>query len=167
MKKITFFTAGALALSTSAAADYVHPFIANSYMYIGYNEKTHRKELKEFLNVDPFVTPWCAAFMNSVLIKSGYWGTEIIDPETSLLARSFLEYGQQILPQDLTQGDIVVFPREDGEDWQGHVGFFLEMRKRNNKEYVVIISGNDKNQVTIGERPLSTAIGFRRFMVLD
>jgi len=167
MKKITFFTVGALALSTSAAADYVHPFISNSYMYIGYNEKTHRKELKKFLNVDPFVTPWCAAFMNSVLQQSGYWGTEIIDPETSLLARSFLQYGQQILPQDLTQGDIIVFPREDGEDWQGHVGFFLEMRKRDNKEYVVIISGNDKNQVTIGERPLSTAIGFRRFMVLD
>ena len=173
MKKITFFAIGALAQITSAcaglpsASEYTHPFIANSYMYIGYNEKTHRKELKEFLNVDPVITPWCAAFMNAVLIKSGYWGSEVMDPETSLLARSFLEYGEQVLPNDLTQGDIIVFPRQDGEEWQGHVGFFLEKRQRYGETYVLIISGNDNDQVTIGEKPLSTAIGFRRFTVLD
>lgn len=148
-------------------AHYEHPFISTSSTYIGMVETTHRAELKEFLGVDPVKIPWCAAFINSVIKTNDYYGSEIVS-DAPLTARSFLKWGEEVSSEnDLLRGDIVVFPRAGGEDWQGHVGFYLETRIRNNKKFLLIISGNENNRVQISERPLETAIGFRRMTILD
>jgi uncharacterized protein (TIGR02594 family) len=161
-----FFLNSAATAVYSSPKGYVHPFVATATRYVGMTETTHRSLLKEFMGIDPIEIPWCAGFINSILIENGYWGTEIVS-KVPLTARSFLDWGEVVEPLNLQEGDIIVFPRVNGEPWEGHVGIYINMRKRDEQEFLVIISGNDNNEVKISERPLSSAIGFRRLTILD
>lgn len=77
-------------------------------------------------------TPWCAAFVGSVLASLGL-------PHTGKLnARSYLTYGQSVRTQDARPGDIVVLWRNSPSSWQGHVAFFVAFR--NGK--IVLRGGN-------------------------
>ena len=98
--------------------------------YLNFSEKTNRSQLHQLIGVDPVRTEWCAAFVNAVLEKSNIAGSN------SLTARSFLEWGEKTnQPQ---RGDIVVFKRGNN-NWQGHVGFYLDTVKYNNKISNVIL----------------------------
>lgn len=95
--------------------------------------------------------PWCAAFVGAVLAQCGLPNTG------SLLARSYLDYGEKVLSKDVVRGDIVVLKRGNSS-WQGHVGFVS--RIANGKVYV--LGGNQGNQVNVTGYPLTSVLGYRR-----
>lgn len=97
-------------------------------------------------------TPWCAAFVGMVLAVAGIQGTN------SLAARSYLDWGEEVAPEDVQQGDIVVLWRGSPSSWQGHVGFVHAIRE----DTVEILGGNQGNAVNIQAYPLSRVLGYRR-----
>lgn len=127
--------------------------------YVGLQERVHRSELKELLNIDPVRTEWCAAFVNSVLELDNIPNNST--HEYPLLARSFLEWGERVERADIQRGDIVVFPRGN-QGWQGHVGFYVDTQMQNGKEYWIILGGNQSNEVRYDFYSPNRAIGIRR-----
>ena len=67
-------------------------------------------------------------------------------------------WGEKVNPQDIKQGDIVIFPRGK-EGWQGHVGFYVETQG----DYWVILGGNQKNEVRYDLFLPRKALGIRRY----
>jgi len=130
--------------------------------YLGYNENTHRAELRNFIGVDPRQTEWCAAFVNSVLHTLGQPGSETVSAHP-LLARSFIDWGKPVdhKNQEPEPGDVVVFPR-GRQSWQGHVGFYVDTVTVDGKEYWQILGGNQRNSVTIELYDPARAISVRR-----
>ena len=129
--------------------------------FLNYNEKTHRKELKEFIGVDPVKIEWCAAFVNSVLGERGIPGSDTVS-EWPLTARSFLRWGKRVREPQL--GDIVIFPRGT-EAWQGHVGFYYGTEYVKGVKHYQILGGNQNDAVTIELFPARTAISIRRYTI--
>lgn len=134
--------------------------VATAVNYIGYTERTHRAELREFIGVDPVRTEWCAAFVNSVLEESNIPSNR--DHQYPLTARAFLDWGIEVDEQDIEPGDLVVFPRGN-QGWQGHVGFFIREVDVNGKKYYYILGGNQSNMVSIEMYPASSSLGIRRY----
>ena len=92
--------------------------------------------------------PWCAAFVNWCIEKSGYMGTGRPN------ARSFLHWGKELKNPEL--GCVTVFSR-GASTWQGHVGFFLS--KIGSSIYV--LGGNQGNRVCVKAYPVSRLLGYR------
>lgn len=122
------------------------------------NERQNRAELRELVGVDPVRTEWCAAFVNAILEIEGIPGSESVS-KNPLLARSFLDWGSPINPQDIQRGDIVVFPR-GREGWKGHVGFFIQ---RSDDGRWIILGGNQSNTVRYDYYDPKRALGIRRW----
>ena len=131
--------------------------------YIGLEEKQNRKEIKEFVGVDPVRTEWCAAFANAVLELDGIPNLNNQTRYPPLMARSFLNWGERVERVDIQRGDVVVFPRGN-KGWQGHVGFYVETQSHNDKEYWVILGGNQDNTVSYQLFDPRKAIGIRRWI---
>jgi uncharacterized protein (TIGR02594 family) len=131
--------------------------IVTGYGYYGWNENSHRSELKELLGVDPVQTEWCAAFVNAVLKMEDKEGSESVSA-FPLTARSFLMWGEET--KTPKSGDVVVFPR--GEAWQGHVGFYVRTTLIEGVPHYVILGGNQEDSVSLEFYPVSKAIGIRR-----
>ena len=127
----------------------------------GLNTRKDREEIKSYLKagnskqtpVDPTRTPWCAAFANAVLRRTGYEGTD------SLMARSFLSYG--IKTKDPKEGDIVVLKRGKGKV-TGHVGFFNGYEWEGDQLYVKVLGGNQNKSVNVAYFPVNYVLGYRR-----
>jgi len=128
--------------------------------YIGKTETQHRQFLKEYTGVDPVRTEWCAAFVNAVLNESGIPGSESVS-DVPLMARSFLQWGDEISKEEIQAGDIVVLPRGD-VGWQGHVGFYIKTNVINGRIYYAILGGNQSNKVSIENYAESRVLGIRR-----
>ena len=128
--------------------------------YIGLEERVHRTELKELLDVDPVRTEWCAAFVNAVLELDGIPGSDSVS-DVPLMARSFLFWGQRVEPADIQRGDVVIFPRGN-QGWQGHVGFYVDTQVVNGKEIWIVLGGNQSNEVRYDFYSPSKALGIRR-----
>lgn len=128
--------------------------------YAGLHERENREYLTEILGVDPVRTEWCAAFVNAVLELNETPSLNTLNHPHPLLARSFLDWGSSINPQDIEYGDLVIFPR-GGISWQGHVGFYIG-RYPQTGEWI-ILGGNQNNKVTYSLFKPSKAIGIRRF----
>lgn len=97
-------------------------------------------------------TPWCAAFVGSVLASLGL-------PHTGRLnARSYATYGQQVSIQDARPGDIVVFWRGSRTSWQGHVAFLV----RFDGDRVIVRGGNQGNAVTDAPYAIDRIVAIRR-----
>lgn len=94
-------------------------------------------------------TPWCAAFINSILKDAK------IKHSKKLNARSILDLGKAVKVPEV--GDLVVFWRSSVEGWQGHAGFYV--RELGNVIYV--LGGNQGNKVSIAPYPKSQLLGFR------
>lgn len=94
--------------------------------------------------------PWCAAFVGAVLAECG------IPASGSLMARSYLKWGQKVELADARPGDVVVFPR--GTPPAGHVGFFAGWQG----DKVIIRGGNQGNKVKDALFPASTILAVRR-----
>ena len=103
-------------------------------------------------------TEWCAAFVNFVLELNDVPTLHDINHAHPLVARSFLHWGNEIPPEDIQRGDLVVFPRENSE-WKGHVGFFFD--KVEDGRWI-ILGGNQNNKVTYDLYQPSQALGIRR-----
>lgn len=128
-------------------------YITTAYGFIGLDERTHRKELKRFLGVDPKYTEWCAAFVGSILEFHGY-------PKTnSYLARSYLNYGDFVYEPEI--GDIIIFSRGNS-NWQGHVGFFISKDVIDGKEYYWVLGGNQGDKISVEVYSKSRMLGIRR-----
>jgi uncharacterized protein (TIGR02594 family) len=127
--------------------------------YLGLHESKDRKELKSILGVDPMYYEWCAAFVNSVLEESGIHSNKT--HEYSLMARSYLDWGVEVSPENIQAGDIVVFPRGT-QGWQGHVGFYVRSIMVDDLEYYLILGGNQDNKVSIVRYAKHIALGIRR-----
>ena len=134
--------------------------IAVASTYVGFHERSHRRELREFMGVDPVRVDWCAAFVNSVLAELGIPGSDTVS-EWPLTARSFLRWGIRVREPQV--GDIIVFPRGN-ESWQGHVGFYYGTEYRNGRKFYQILGGNQSNAVTIELFPARSAISIRRYV---
>jgi uncharacterized protein (TIGR02594 family) len=139
---------GSCALVKSFAEPEVTPeVLPEAEQFVGMHERANRKELKEFMGIDPAAIEWCAAFVNSVLDRAGISSTE------SLLARSYLKWGLSTeMPQP---GDIMVF-RRGTEGWQGHVGFYVETVTVDDVEYFVVLGGNQDQSVSYRLYPVTT-----------
>lgn len=125
---------------------------------VGLHEERDNKRLKEFMEIDPDRTQWCAAFVNSILHLQGYEGSESVS-DYPLTARSFLKWGK---PAPIPEyGDIVVFPRGNSS-WQGHVGFYVGQKEIDGIDYYVILGGNQNDTVSYELYPAYRAIDIRR-----
>jgi uncharacterized protein (TIGR02594 family) len=119
------------AVSSSVAAGLV--LVAEARRYLGTNP-THRKRL------------WCAIFMNFILAKLGYAGTN------SDAAKSFAYYGHRLSEPQV--GAIAVLTRGKRG---GHVGVVSGIDANGNP---IIISGNHNRRVGIGVYPRSRVITY-------
>lgn len=99
-------------------------------------------------------TPWCAAFVNWVLMENGLPGTK------SAAARSFLNYGVEVPKGKESVGDIAVFSRGDAS-WQGHVGFIAKVPSPGD-ETICILGGNQSDKVSIAPQSMARLLGVRR-----
>ena len=97
--------------------------------------------------------PWCSAFVNHVMIRSGYCGTR------SLSARSWLDWTQGQRISSFRFGAIAVFERviDDGRRsgrrrMGGHVGFILG----EDSDSYLVYGGNQHNHVCVERRPKTT-----------
>lgn len=87
--------------------------------------------VKSFFTDDDI--PWCALFVNSCLLESGFKGTG------TLAARDFERWGQKL--EGPVVGAVVVFTRQGG----GHVGFYVGQRLDGTLR---VLGGNQSNKVS-------------------
>ena len=139
---------------TIDAADYVD----TAKTHIGLQERQDRKELRELVGVDPVRTEWCAAFVNAILEINNIPGSESVS-DVPLMARSFLNWGEEIHPNDIQYGDVVIFPRGNS-GWKGHVGFYAGTYTETGEW--IILGGNQDNSVSIDLYPEKRVLGIRR-----
>jgi|SRR5579862_7912052 len=106
------------------------------------------REARKYMGTNPTARTklWCATFMNFVLRKSGYAGTN------SDAARSFAQYGHRISSPQV--GAIAVLAR--GKNG-GHVGVVTGIDPNGNP---IIISGNHGHRVGEGIYPSSRVIAY-------
>jgi uncharacterized protein (TIGR02594 family) len=127
----------------------------------GLHARKDREVIKKYLKasksnqepVDPTQIPWCAAFANAVLRRTGFEGTE------SHMARSFLNWGQKTTKPE--EGDIVVLKRGRSSA-TGHVGFFSGYEWYGSQQYVKVLGGNQNKSVNIAYYPVNYVLGYRR-----
>ncbi len=126
--------------------------------FVGKNEQQDKSVLSDFFQkqlgtrIDPSRTPWCAAFVNSILKASGKQGTG------SLAASSFLKFGTATMTPD--SGDVVVTaPLVAGAT--GHVGFFSGYQYKDGERHVKILAGNAHNNVDYQLIPERLVRGYR------
>jgi uncharacterized protein (TIGR02594 family) len=91
-------------------------------------------------------TPWCAAFVGGVLEACGIQSTRFES------AGSYKTFGYYV-PRAV-YGCIVVFSREGG----GHVGFVVG---KDSKGRLLVLGGNQSNQVSIAPFDLSRVVAYR------
>jgi uncharacterized protein (TIGR02594 family) len=105
-------------------------------------------EARKYLGTNPTKRKrlWCATFMNLVLNKVGYSGTN------SDAARSFAKYGERIAKPEV--GAIAVLTRGKRG---GHVGVVSGVDAHGNP---VIISGNHNKRVGVSIYPRSRVIAY-------
>lgn len=127
-----------------------------AYYYYGLNEQEDRMLIKDIMGIDPVHVEWCAAFVNMVLLENDLPQSNGKYP---YLARNFLTWGSKVdTPQ---QGDVVVFKRGNS-GWQGHVAFYVSTTIINDKEYYLVIGGNQSDEVNIEPYPVSNVLSIRR-----
>lgn len=114
--------------------------------YAGLNENKNRKTIRNLVGIDPVVVPWCAAFINAILEREGFIGTN------DNRARSFKDYGVKVVNPEV--GDIVVF--------KSHVGIFIQYKQMGGTLYVGVLGGNQSNSVKVSYFPVKKIIAIRR-----
>jgi len=104
--------------------------------------------------------PWCAAFVNWICERCG------LPRSKSAAARSWLAVGTAVALVDAARGwDVVILSRGAGPQpgpevlqAQGHVGFFCMAQY----DTVQVLGGNQGNQVSVAQYPVSRVLGVRR-----
>jgi uncharacterized protein (TIGR02594 family) len=91
-------------------------------------------------------TPWCSAFVNWCVERSGNEGTN------SAWARSWLDWGRRT--EEPVPGCIVVFSRGANS---GHVAFYVSR----DGDSIRVLGGNQSDQVCEASYPKSRLLGYR------
>jgi len=94
---------------------------------------------------------WCGLYMAYCMATSV---PEAPIPANPLVARNWLNFGQQVQPQF---GAILVFWRVQPNGWQGHVGFYWAEEG----SHYHLLGGNQSNAVTITRIQKSRLLGAR------
>ena len=147
--------------SNTARMSYVIPPVKpidTAVSMIGLHEVTSRKEIRDFIGLDPVQYQWCAAFVNSVLEYHDIPGSESVS-QHPLLARSFLKWGERVTEPEF--GDIVIFTRNNS-NWQGHVGFYIESAIVDGVPSYIVLGGNQDDEIKYKAYPISRLLGIRR-----
>ena len=108
----------------------------------------YRKLAKTPFSGDEDRVPWCSIFANAALEQTGLRGTR------SALARSFLDWGQQLEKPAL--GAVVVLSSARGT-WSGHVGFY----RGETPDEVYLLGGNQGDAVSIAPFDKARIVGIR------
>jgi uncharacterized protein (TIGR02594 family) len=109
---------------------------------LGIHEGANADRISEYfrsteLGDQPDSVPWCSAFVNFCMQKSG-------QPRTrSARARSWLDWGEEA--DDFVPGCVVVLPRGNDPS-AGHVGFFAGFDEAGN---IRLLGGNQKDSVSV------------------
>ena len=90
-------------------------------------------------------TPWCAAFVGSMLERCGIQSTRFES------AKSYLSWGEKL--DRPVYGCVVVFSRDGG----GHVGFVVGKDIAGN---LLVLGGNQGDAVNVKAFPLSRVTGY-------
>jgi uncharacterized protein (TIGR02594 family) len=94
--------------------------------------------------------PWCASFVGFCLEQVGLTSTR------SAAAASYRTYGQRCEPKP---GAIVVFGKADRDAaGTGHVAFYVG---DDGPDHILVLGGNQKNQVSIAKRLRSAIVSVR------
>lgn len=91
-------------------------------------------------------TPWCSAFANWCVERSGFEGTD------SAWARSWLNWGKKLTKP--RRGCIVVFKRDVSS---GHVAFYIG----ETSTQIKVLGGNQSDAVDISSYPKGRLLGYR------
>jgi uncharacterized protein (TIGR02594 family) len=103
--------------------------------------------------VNDDAVPWCSAFANWCLVTAGMKGTN------SAAARSWLLWGVPLVEPKL--GAICVFERPPNPA-SGHVAFYCGVvEKRNGTKDLLVLGGNQGNQVCVTAYARGRLVGFR------
>lgn len=130
-------------------------WVAEAQKHIGLKEikgTTHHPEILKMWKdikrggIKDDETPWCAAFVGSMLERVGIRSTRFES------AKSYLQWGRTLSEPVL--GCVVVFTREGG----GHVGFLVGKDKAGN---LLILGGNQSDGVNVSAFPVSRVTGYR------
>lgn len=126
--------------------------ISAAMPYNGFQQHSHRDQLKIMMKIDPVTVPWCAGFTNYILDKAGYHHTD------SLLASSYHQYGTKVKTPE--KGDIVILRRTGGSG--RHVGFFYDFVDIEGEKNIRLLGGNQQKSVRISEYPINVVLEYRR-----
>jgi uncharacterized protein (TIGR02594 family) len=102
-------------------------------------------------------TAWCGAFVSAMFVRTG--PLTVRPPgnaANALRARRWLDVGQGTDRPRV--GDIAVFWRGSPDGAQGHVGFYMG----EDGDSVLVLGGNQSNQVSIARYGKDRLLGFRR-----
>jgi uncharacterized protein (TIGR02594 family) len=110
-------------------------------------------------------TPWCASWLNGLCFILG------LPMSNSAAARSWLNVGVPVDLDDAIPGfDVVILQRGSGPQpgpdvtsgAPGHVGLFAGLQGDVPNHYVLILGGNQADQVSIARFPRDQVLGVRR-----
>lgn len=118
-----------------------NPEVLKYFRETGYNEKHITDE-----------TAWCSA----ALIWIAQTCDISVHPKVNLTARSWQNAGKKIEVPNI--GDLAIFWRTAPSSWKGHVGIYIS----ENKNYIYVLGGNQRNSFCIMPYPKSRLLGFRR-----
>jgi len=131
------------------------PWISQARQFIGLREIPGPKHAPEILQmwrdikrggIKDDETPWCAAFVGSMLERSGIQSTRFEG------ARSYMEWGERL--DKPIYGCVVVFTRSGG----GHVGFVVGQAENGN---LLVLGGNQSDAVNIKAFSTDRVTGYR------
>lgn len=117
--------------------------------YMGLHEKKHTGKLSKYLGVNPRRTPWCGAFVGTVVKRAGK-----SVPSGHLRAANWKRIGKGVSLKNARKGDIVVVRTKYGN----HVGFYAG--RKNGR--VQILGGNQSNSVKISNYRVGSVQAVRR-----
>jgi len=103
------------------------------------------------LNITDDSVPWCASFVSHCLEMAQVKSTR------SAMARSYEKWGAAIEPH---YGCVVVMWRKSLESGSGHAGFYVG-QDPNNKNNIMLLSGNSNNQVRISSYTKDRILSYR------
>lgn len=122
------------------------PGAANSPTIMGWAKKLGTKVLGIVYNADS--VPWCGVFVATCVDEAG-----IVPPAIAVRAKSWAAWGQNIRPERIAPGAVLVFERPGG----GHVGFYVG----EDRAAYHVLGGNQGDRVSITRIEKSRCIARR------
>lgn len=148
-----FLIGASLILGASLMSAYFQLAQAGPYSiakkYMGLHEAKHNGKLRKYLGVNPRKTPWCGAFVGTVMKRAGKER-----PSGYMRAANWKKSGKGVSLKNAKPGDVVVVRTKHGH----HVGFYAG--RKDGK--VQLLGGNQSNRVKISNYRVGSVQAVRR-----